>query len=191
MTQPIFQPGESIEVQRADGCGLRVTFIRRDDRVAHVVTLLDATGEHTLLESLEGAPEDPWPASPAFQQLSIEGEGTRRVALLVGMAGRSHWSMSVEATESPIGLVFDAACRLNELPQQLGSSYLNQVFLSGQAASASGNIGAHHLTLTLDSSLPTQTQSVAITSDRLTVQSHDSGAATPYTARWKYRLSLV
>ncbi|MEQ8791856.1 MAG: hypothetical protein RIC55_36705 [Pirellulaceae bacterium] len=51
------------------------------------------------------------------------------MALLVGMAGRSHWSLSVEPRhdESPdlAGFLFDAACRFGGTPQTLGSRYIS------------------------------------------------------------------
>ena len=51
MTQHV----ESIEFKLAEGVGLRTTFVWRDDRYAHIVTLIDPKGEQTLLESTEEA----------------------------------------------------------------------------------------------------------------------------------------
>src|SRR5262245_46882266 len=47
----------------------------------------------------------------------------RCAALLVGMAGRSHWSGSIEATPASAEIVFDLACRHSGAPQELGSRY--------------------------------------------------------------------
>jgi len=51
----------------------------------------------------------------------IEPRGsTGNVALLVGMAGRSHWSLSVEPIAGRAAFLFDAACRLHARPTWLG-----------------------------------------------------------------------
>ena len=47
--------------------------------------------------------------------------GPMLVALLVGMAGRSHWSLSVEARDGQLN--FDAACRVRGDCNHLGSGY--------------------------------------------------------------------
>src|SRR5436853_5119442 len=87
----------SLETHNATGRGLRVAFTRVKDRFAHTVWLLEGDAATPLWASVEGSDADDWPASPALQQLSIETlPDGRRVALLVGMAGTSHWSLSVE-----------------------------------------------------------------------------------------------
>jgi hypothetical protein len=107
------------------GQHLRVVFQRRSDRVAHAIQWLDDQRRVLLqLDSVEGTPADAWPPSPALQHLRVEPRGGgQQVALLVGMAGRTHWSASVEA--DPLGgrLIFDIACRLPQPPLQLGSQY--------------------------------------------------------------------
>src|SRR6185295_18953513 len=95
---------------------LAVNFEKRLDRYAHRIALVCDSETTPLAESVEGWPEDDWPPSPALQQLQMEdrprqsphphplpkGEGEdHAVALLVGMAGHSHWSLGVEpASES-------------------------------------------------------------------------------------------
>src|SRR5947208_6718154 len=108
-----------------NGLMLRVEFRWNNDRFKHVVSIVDVTGQATpLLESLEGTPSDPWPPSPPLQSLHIEklSDG-RRATLLVGMAGRSHWSASIEVALGEAKLVFDLACRHTQQPQRLGSRY--------------------------------------------------------------------
>jgi hypothetical protein len=39
------------------------------------------------------------------------------------MAGRSHWSQSIEADAATASLTFDVACRVQREPRWLGSSY--------------------------------------------------------------------
>jgi len=103
-------------------CQLIVQFVREGDRYSHSV-LLETGGQcHELLRSLEGDPQEDWPASPPLQQLSDEHQDEGHVALAVGMAGKSHWSLSAQA--QPNGVVaFDVACRVTHEPQQLGSAY--------------------------------------------------------------------
>jgi hypothetical protein len=38
------------------------------------------------------------------------------------MAGKSHWSASIEVSDST--LIFDVACRVQQPPERLGSSYV-------------------------------------------------------------------
>ena len=117
--------GEVIEVLVDGGAALRVAFVERADRLRHVISLIEPHGRSVdLLESIEGTPDDAWPASPPLQSFSIETlPDGRGVAFLVGMAGGSHWSASVEAAPDAQRLVFDIACRHGTQPGWLGSSY--------------------------------------------------------------------
>jgi hypothetical protein len=45
--------------------------------------------------------------------------------MLVGMAGNSHWSMSVAVDAGQNKLLFDVACRVHERPERLGSTYVS------------------------------------------------------------------
>lgn len=133
-------PDQFIDSKCADGrCGLRVRFSYQGDRFGHAIELLTATGTTPVMLSCEiGDAEtdgsetrptgtDVWPPSPPLQQLSLETNGRgQQVALLLGMAGRSHWSLSVEpeAASSPsAGFTFDVACRPAGVPGFLGSGY--------------------------------------------------------------------
>jgi hypothetical protein len=115
---------EAIEVKVGRDAKLVAEFVLRGDRFRQVISLAYADGDRTaLLESVEGTKEDAWPASPPLQNLSLETlTAGRRVAFLVGMAGGSHWSASVEALAER-GLAFDVACRHGALPGWVGSTY--------------------------------------------------------------------
>lgn len=103
---------------------LVVEFTDAGDRRGHAVFAVAASERVCLLTSVEGSGEEPWPASPPLQELHVESRGEDRcVALLVGRAGGSHWSMSVEADPAAERLTFDIACRLRTMPQWLGSTY--------------------------------------------------------------------
>ncbi len=96
------------------------------DRTAHRVGHIEVEGtrvlEHELASSVEGTPSDPWPPSPPVQQTHCQQmAGMRTVWMGLGMAGRSHWSCSIEATGR--GLEFDCACRVAGEPAWLGSTY--------------------------------------------------------------------
>jgi hypothetical protein len=185
------QRSESIEFKDAEDVGLRTTFVWRNDRYAHVVTLIDRMGERTLLESTEGTPDDPWPPSPAFQQLSVEGTGDQRVALLVGMSGTSHWSMSVEMSPTRRAIVFDVACRMNESVESLGSSYLAEGYTVENSSTAVGRFGALRSAIVLDSTLDSVTQALSRCADQLRVDCLTARVTMPHTARWKYAVTLA
>jgi hypothetical protein len=114
-----------VEVALAGGARLVVEFFERGDRLAHVVSWVSREGQKVdLLESIEGSPVDDWPTSPPLQSLSLESlTDGRRVAFLVGMAGRSHWSASVEPLAATAAIAFDIACRHSAAPGWLGSQY--------------------------------------------------------------------
>jgi hypothetical protein len=108
-----------------EGEGLRVRFVVQGDRVAHEISLLGDDRWQVVLSTVEGDPTQDWPPSPPWQSLHIErppDEPAR--ALLVGMAGRSHWSASVLLDSSPPRLRFDIACRVRPGPAgRLGVVY--------------------------------------------------------------------
>ncbi len=43
--------------------------------------------------------------------------------MLIGQAGKSHWSMSVSTGEDSLSVIFDIACRVRDVPEFLGSTY--------------------------------------------------------------------
>ena len=184
------QRDEIIEFMLAEDVGLRTTFVWRNDRYAHVVTLIEPDGEHRLLESTEGTPDEPWPPSPAFQQLSVQGKGDQRVAFLVGMSGTSHWSMSVEVSHPQRGLVFDVACRMNESVESLGSSYLAHGYTAVDQNTAVGRFGAMRSVIVLDSTVDSATGSLSTSADQLRVACLTARFTMPYTCRWKYAVTL-
>jgi hypothetical protein len=119
------------EIQRLDavnvhGDGLRVQFYRLGPRWAHRVLAIERQATLALLESIEGDGLQSYPPSPALQQLVCQRrEPTSPVALLLGMAGQNHWSVSVEAWAEQRVLRFDIACRYHaSAAATLGSTYL-------------------------------------------------------------------
>jgi hypothetical protein len=94
-------------------------FHRRGDRYAWCLTA-ESPGGARLLESREGSSDEAWPPSPPLQQMSRELIAGQPVILLVGAAGRSHWSCSWTFDESGAQAWAEFACRLTERPKFLG-----------------------------------------------------------------------
>ncbi len=118
-------PRHVLSATATSGVTLRVAFVWWQDRFGQVISVGTPGGDlATVLSSIEGDAQELWPASPPLQSVSLGplADG-RQAALLVGMAGRSHWSASVEALSGRAALVFDVACRLGSLPASLGTQY--------------------------------------------------------------------
>lgn len=175
----------------ASGQSLRVAFAWNNDRFAHAISLHSDRQDTPLLLSEEGKELEVWPPSPPLQQLSQQALPDGRVALLLlGMAGKSHWSLSVAVDPNDRELVFDAACRVNLPARWLGSSYrlccaahkhqANSVIL--RSSVGSGRI----LTELLDES-PAE---LLMTESDLAIVRGPSDGPLPATYRWKYRIGL-
>lgn len=180
---------------------LELRFRQHGDRQGHSLAWVREGQSTTMLESLEGDDQSAWPPSPPLQQLSIEQRETGDVALLVGMAGKSHWSLSVEAL--PDGaLRFEAACRLSPAEAQLpaharwlGSTYriagIEPVDLCDSAAGDDEDGGAPRARadLPLQCTVPDHSQAI---------EEHDQWTLRPATmtvndrglAVWGYTLRL-
>ena len=132
-----------------------------------------------LLESMEGTPDDDWPVSPALRELHFEDRADgRRLALLVGMAGKSHWSLSVELDAARGQLVFDVACRLRSPPARLGSRYRLC------AARIPPNVPKSPLTI---ESIDGQSARLVMMADgELVVEPPRFAGPWPSTIRWRY-----
>jgi len=95
-------------------------FVWNDDRFSHELSVDGKVVAH----SVEGDAESDWPPSPPIQQLSMETIKGLEMALGLGAAGRSHWSISAgPCQENPSAIRFDLACRSKEKPEFLGSGY--------------------------------------------------------------------
>jgi len=170
------------------GRGLQITFIWQGDRFTHRISSIDAECKVVLLESFDGNSADQWPLSPPLQSLSVEQrEERRQVALLVGMARRNHWSLSVESRPDERMLVFDAACRVQEWPDILGSTYRTTIensALNSQSLDI-GNDCQFDAMTTINS----ETVVIHHSEGRLTVCIDANAASLPQTFRWQYMIS--
>lgn len=103
---------------------LTVRYSKLGDRLSHTIGIQDGDSYLPLLESIEGSPEEPWPASPPMQQMVAESftPGASPVLLGVGLSGNGHWSAAIETLNSRI-LKFDIACKITKSSHSMGSEY--------------------------------------------------------------------
>jgi hypothetical protein len=125
-----------------------------------------------VVASVEGSPHDDWPVSPPLQSLEIENRAPgQSTALLVGMAGKSHWSASARIDPEVPSVDFDVACRVRDSEAgPLGSTYLVGDAIDIEVDNRFGPL-----------QLERQARSV-----RIAVSPSASVAA--HTIRWAYRL---
>ncbi|WP_147274178.1 hypothetical protein [Bremerella cremea] len=125
MSQASSEPTDPfVESIRADETGLFVSFVKHQDRFAHVVALVQGEQCTPVFASIEGSQDDEdWPESPPFQEIHLEERGTGTIAMLVGKAGDSHWSAAVEPTSEPGKIRFSVACRMQGYPMRICSRY--------------------------------------------------------------------
>ncbi len=170
---------------------LRVVFLRRQDRWAHTIGLVEQGQFRPLLESIEGRPEDEWPCSPPFQELQIEERGDGNVALLVGQTPKCHWSMSVEAESKKSALRFDVACRV---PTQDALGTLSSTYQSlvGKPKVLSGNGNANRAPWLWSGQIVMQAErgsSLWPAADGgVTVEADPEEFTFPATFRWQYAI---
>lgn len=187
---------------RGGEAALGVDFRQQGDRIAHRVIVVDADGEHAVLESLEGAGDQPWPPSPALQalnrdQLLAAGAGANVAAALVGMSGRSHWSLGIEpeTRDGRPALLFDAACRVKQsAAATVGSTY--RVLVDAQqpdSATLRLSTPAGVLQLTaLPAMAGAAMPALELNGAACLIASPAADDVTPpVTLRWRYRVELL
>ena len=161
------------------------------DRFAHTIGLLEDERLIPVLASHEGAPQDDWPLSPAFQEASLEtGSGGSQCVLLVGMAGTSHWSASVEADPSAAVLHYDIACRINRAPSKLGSRYRSMTLAELTHPQQVQIKIADSVVLLHAEELGDFRFQVAPTENGVDVRATPITDDFPQTVRWKYSVRL-
>lgn len=162
--------------------GVSVHFWREADRFQHQIAV-ETSGERPLwLSSIEGEANDVWPPSPPLQELHLEDRpGGKQVALLVGRAGRAHWSLSVEADGAHETLLFDVACRSLCDAERLHSSYR---FSEGCELEAERVLFSRHELRLL------QGEMRFVDADHLLIgpRRDEANAGKVRTFRWRYRI---
>ena len=180
-----------IEVKNREGVGLRIQAIWVADRFHHEVLLVTPDSSESLLKSKEGTPEDDWPTSPPLQDISVQEVHGNPALLGVGMAGKSHWSLSFMATDQgQVAMNCDIACLTRKTPDgPVGSIYRlkssaqqsgRQVILS-PAGLASQNVRIECVEQDL---LHGSTKLMA---DQLVIRPREP-IVGPGTVQWKYRI---
>jgi hypothetical protein len=174
------------------GVRLQLRIDRNGDRYHQVVEAVSKTATIPLLCSIDRDERDDWPPSPPLQQLLIEERPTGPVALLVGMAGKSHWSASIECRNSHPSFHFDVACRIQRRPVRLGSSYR----ILAAPASLSDDcltVPAYESVLLIraNGSDPEHASRVEMTVPDAVVISCCRHSEAPATVRWKYDFVLL
>jgi hypothetical protein len=175
----------TLESASPGGHILRLVLEQAGDRVAHRIEVLNADSRILAeLRSVEGSSIDEWPPSPALQSCSLqEVRPGERAAFLVGMAGKSHWSASMEALPYEGVLVFDFACRVHQTPQWLGTSYAIRL-PSPHAVTRFEQLKAG---IAIHLARPAQENDQSL---RLACP-EASPAKFPATLRWRYRIYLT
>ena len=186
---------EPLFLQTTDdrGRGLRVTFVWNQDRYSHTVAIVQGERLLPLLASDECGDDPGWPLAPPLQQLSIEPRADGcHVALGVGMAGRSHWSISVEPIAGEPGFLFDIACRTVARPAFLGTRYRSQVpaMVAPDHASAELEISGTRVRVRAVAIAQQPPTLIGETVDGFAVEPQCAIPLTAPTVRWQYELRL-
>ena len=184
---------QHIESIGTDATGLRASMEWRNDRFVHVIDWFAGEQAFRLLESVEGSDEEPWPPSPALQQLSVEQRTqSRQVGLMVGMAGNSHWSMSIENDNAERSLVFDVACRVaDEKAGSLGTTYRSTVpvtIVDHVQKIAELSIAGRTCRIKIESTGRGELDDLEIDGNLIKISPTEMPPNWPATVRWKYRL---
>lgn len=114
---------DEVAALRLDAGRVGIVFVRLGDRWGHRV-FVDGAPRFESAEGPAPAGDDRWPASPVLTEVSLVAAGGGTAIGGVGAAGRSHFSLSISRHPArPDTLLFEAACRIQEPPGWLGSTY--------------------------------------------------------------------
>ncbi len=185
-TQHLLQTGTQGQV------ALALQMTQRHDRfVAELQFRSDHTSSVPVLRSVEGDDRRLWPPSPTIQQLMRQENEAGEFLAGVGMAGNSHWSLSMVVIDGEFpALEFDVACRVKADPEWLGSTYQ---ILSGQPIQS--EVGArivlgNHV-LQVEPAANVGVCDVIVDNDRLCIAARQLDGPLPRTVRWMYAISLL
>ncbi len=192
----------SLDAVDTSGCGLRVVFFRCKDRLAHRIVVVHGAATDILFQSREGNGGQAFPPSPALQQADFQPRAKMpAVGLLLGMAGRNHWSLSVQAYPIQRRLVFDVACAC---PYETNVQFETTYTLKTPYSLSCHSPDRQRRGLELEIDLPTGFQSVycgSMESGSDVTASMDqrnkylmmspTNASWPGTVRWQYEIQLL
>lgn len=173
---------------------LRLRWEKKNDQFGHIVEVEWSDMWIPLLASRDELQEGQIPRSPPVQELERPAEG---LALAVGMAGKNHWSMSVQNV-TPSDIDFDVACRVHERPIVMGSTYRE---LSAKLVTCDARGARWRMEHAAGGSMTPFTPCLTLSCQAGTVE-HDGDlrirpdialmqADLPVTIRWRYLLRLT
>lgn len=174
---------------------LQVRFAFCEDRFGHEVWAAEGEEWRPVMSSVEGTPEQSWPASAPLQTLHVETRPEGPIALLVGMAGKCHWSASVELDVARHQVRFELAARV----RPPGSPWLGSTYQLAEGYRARPVEGGR-LVVSASSHALSGIAIQAAEPDTLVELSSDGGvlvaareilvADAAATIRWSYRVEL-
>ena len=177
--------------------GVSVTFTPAGDRFTQRIEI---AGAALLAVDEDAESAETWPPSPPLQDVHLEqrSEG-RQLALMIGRAGLSHWSISCELDSSAGEVLFDVACRIKEPAAWLGSTYQLPpgVTFSGDEHSGELRMDEHticRISADHDCEISWHAESkrlVFLPRTHAEVPAMSEGNSFPRTIRWRYRLLVV
>ena len=109
----------ALVIQR-ESMRLGVQFFKKNNRFGHVVSFGREDQLYKLVSYCEEETE--WPRNPPIQDVHFEDRDQSRVLLGVGMAGRSHYSISIRS-DLTTTLEFEFACHIKSRAEFLGTQY--------------------------------------------------------------------
>jgi hypothetical protein len=151
-----------------------------------------STSAVTLLQSVTSAKETIWPSFPPLQELAQESHSDTEVLLGVGMAGKSHWSVSVDRRQEPHqpAMVFDFACRLSGSPAFLGACWMLGEGLNAMPpASLDLPLQVRQYETTIVTLTPTNHTSLRLEGDQVQVIPEPGMGLLQGTVRWGFRIA--
>lgn len=169
---------------------LQVRFVQRGDRIAHEIWLARTSGDWMLmLSSVEGTADEWWPPSPPLQSYHCEPRPAGPIGLLVGMAGKSHWSASVETKLAEHAVGFELAVRVRTAEDLwVGSSYeLGAGVVVAEESRARVVLGTRELAASIVCGAGTTLGAFGSRVLQFVPQPQDD-RKTPVTLRWNYQV---
>ncbi|NIP84041.1 MAG: hypothetical protein GTO03_00160 [Planctomycetales bacterium] len=181
----------------------QIAFVWHGDRWAHTIAAVVGDRLVPLLDSREGTPVDRWPASPPLSDLHRQDARGANTVMLLGMAGRSHWSVTVQLSEGDRAASFQVACRIHaEWPAAaapdrgawpLGSRYRSSVCPRQQSPQAAWlaeqDLAVQLVAGPVADAPPGPPVTIATADHALDILPGPQGNSLPRTVRWNYCLT--
>jgi hypothetical protein len=174
---------------------LRVGFHWHTDRFAHSIGVLDEGRLVPLMASIEGSASDRWPPSPPIQSVHTEQHGNETVLMLLGMAGHSHWSASVQLDRERQTAKFDVACRIKSDDETsaattLGSQYRTMTDpVTGDAGDVRIHVGGRGACVKPMADDDSPQTELCGSADGLLIKPVFQIDQLPCTIRWRYKIT--